>query len=104
MRIAGMALSRRAILVGLGVLLVSAAGAKAITPATAAPRFRVVAIAEADYVTVPLEEEPDVESLTPAEKQKFIAELEEKMREAARKFEFERAAQFRDRVKALKQV
>jgi excinuclease UvrABC helicase subunit UvrB len=28
--------------------------------------------------------------------------LEERMREAARKFEFEKAAQLRDRVKALK--
>jgi len=64
----------------------------------------LVAIAEADYVTVPLEEEPDVEALTPEERQRFIAELEEKMREAARKFEFEQAAQLRDRVKALKAV
>jgi excinuclease ABC subunit B len=64
----------------------------------------LVAIAEADYVTVPLEEDEDVEGLTPEERQRFIAELEERMREAARKFEFEQAAQLRDRVKALKQV
>ena len=65
----------------------------------------LVAIAEADYVTVPLEEDQqDVAALTPDERQRFIAELEEKMREAARKFEFEQAAQLRDRVKALKQV
>ena len=31
-----------------------------------------------------------------------IGELEERMREAARKFEFEKAAQLRDRLKALK--
>ena len=62
----------------------------------------LVAIAEADYVTVPLEEDQEVDHLTPAELNKFIADLENNMREAARKFEFERAAQLRDRVKALK--
>ncbi len=62
----------------------------------------LVAIAEADYVTVPLEEDQEVENLTPEQLQKFIADLEESMREAARKFEFEKAAQLRDRVKALK--
>ena len=31
------------------------------------------------------------------------AELEERMREAARKFEFEKAAQLRDKVKALRE-
>jgi excinuclease ABC subunit B len=62
----------------------------------------LVAIAEADYVTVPLEADDDVDALTPEQRERFIAELEEKMREAARKFEFEKAAQLRDRVKALK--
>ncbi|MGD0497670.1 MAG: excinuclease ABC subunit UvrB [Bryobacteraceae bacterium] len=62
----------------------------------------LVAVAEADYVTVPLEEDEDVEGLTPEQRERFIGELEEKMREAARKFEFEKAAQLRDRVKALK--
>jgi excinuclease ABC subunit B len=62
----------------------------------------LVAIAEADYVTVPLEVDQEVDNLTPDELKKFIFDLEENMREAARKFEFERAAQLRDRVKALK--
>jgi len=62
----------------------------------------LVAIAEADYVTVPLEAEEDVDSLTPEQRDRFIAELEEKMREAARKFEFEKATQLRDKLKALK--
>jgi excinuclease ABC subunit B len=62
----------------------------------------LVAVAEGDYVTVPLEEDEQVVDLTPEQRERFIAELEEKMREAARKFEFERAAQLRDRVKALK--
>ena len=64
----------------------------------------LVAVAEGDYVTVSLEEEEeDVAGLTPEERLRFIGELEEKMREAARKFEFEKAAQLRDRVKALRE-
>jgi len=62
----------------------------------------LVAVAEGDYVTVPVESDEEVETLTPAERERFVAELEEKMRDAARKFEFEKAAQLRDRVKALK--
>ena len=64
----------------------------------------LVAVAEGDYVTVPLEVDEEVENLTPEQRQRFIGELEERMREAARKFEFEKAAQLRDRVKALKLV
>ncbi|HWQ57090.1 MAG TPA: excinuclease ABC subunit UvrB [Bryobacteraceae bacterium] len=62
----------------------------------------LVAIAEADYVTVPLEADEEVEDLTPEQRNRLIAELEERMREAARKFEFEKAAQLRDRVKGLR--
>jgi len=62
----------------------------------------LVAVAEGDYVTVPLEADEDVEGLTPEQRVRFIGELEERMREAARKFEFEKAAQLRDRVKGLK--
>jgi excinuclease ABC subunit B len=63
----------------------------------------LVAIAEADYVTVPLEEEETGgEELSGQEREQLIGELEEKMREAAKKFEFEQAAQYRDRIKALK--
>jgi excinuclease ABC subunit B len=61
----------------------------------------LVAIAEADYVTVPLEEEEEGE-VPPEQLGRYIGELEQKMREAAKKFEFEQAAQIRDRVKALK--
>jgi excinuclease ABC subunit B len=62
----------------------------------------LVAIAEADYVTVPIDSDEEFDSLEPAQRQKFIDELEERMREAARKFEFEKAAQLRDRVKELR--
>jgi excinuclease ABC subunit B len=64
----------------------------------------LVSIAEGDYVTVELDAEEDIESLTPEQKAKFLADLEEQMREAARKFEFEKAAQLRDRLKSLKVV
>jgi excinuclease ABC subunit B len=63
----------------------------------------LVAVAEGDYVTVPLEEDEEVENLTPEERARFVAEMEERMRDAARKFEFEKAAQLRDRVKALRE-
>jgi excinuclease ABC subunit B len=60
-------------------------------------------IAEADYVTPPLEEEAEVpEMMTPEERERLISELETKMREAARAFEFEKAAQYRDRIKELR--
>jgi excinuclease ABC subunit B len=62
----------------------------------------LVAIAAADYVAVP--EEP-VEALAGDDPDKIaeaIAKLETEMREAARKFEFERAADLRDRAKALR--
>jgi excinuclease ABC subunit B len=63
----------------------------------------LVAVAEGDYVTVSLEEETDSDfELTPEQRKTLIAELETKMREAAKTFEFEKAAQIRDRIKALK--
>jgi excinuclease ABC subunit B len=40
--------------------------------------------------------------MTADERARFLTELEERMREAARKFEFEKAAALRDRLKALK--
>src|SRR5882724_7241829 len=62
----------------------------------------LVRIAEGDYVTIPVEPEDPAEEMTPQQRQKFINELEVSMRDAAKKFEFERAAKLRDRIKALK--
>jgi excinuclease ABC subunit B len=62
----------------------------------------LVAIAEADYVTIPIEPEEDVDDMAPEDRNRFLAELEERMRDAARKFEFEKAAQIRDRIKAVR--
>ncbi|MBM3756534.1 MAG: excinuclease ABC subunit UvrB [Acidobacteria bacterium] len=62
----------------------------------------LVRIAESEYVTVPIEPESPEAELDPQQRYKLIEELEVRMREAARLFEFEKAAQLRDRVKALK--
>ena len=62
----------------------------------------LVAIAEADYVTVPKEPDIPEAEMTPDEIERTIQELETRMREAARKFEFEKAAELRDRIKELK--
>ncbi len=61
----------------------------------------LVATAEADYVTVSLET-PAGEIETVEQRDALIAGMEKQMREAARNFEFEKAAQLRDRIKALK--
>jgi len=79
--------------------------ANGITPETIIKPIdmSLVAVAEADYVTVPLETETDPDAeLTPEQRDSLIAELETKMREAAKRFEFEKAAQYRDRMRALK--
>ena len=62
----------------------------------------LVAIAEGDYVTVPVEPEDPVEEMTPEQRVKFMHDLEESMKEAAKRFDFKKAAELRDRLKALK--
>ncbi len=62
----------------------------------------LVAIAEADYVTVPLESDEETAAIPPEQMDKYLAELEERMREAARKFDFKEAAVVRDRIKELR--
>ena len=63
----------------------------------------LVAVAEADYWTPPSQDTDLDQFSTAAERDEFIARLEAEMREAAKNFEFERAAQLRDRIRALKQ-
>jgi excinuclease ABC subunit B len=65
--------------------------------------MQLAAIVEADYVTVPAEEIVLEEIRTDEQLRQALAQLESQMREAAKKFEFERAASFRDRLRALKQ-
>ncbi|HUX10608.1 MAG TPA: excinuclease ABC subunit UvrB [Terriglobia bacterium] len=62
----------------------------------------LVAIVEADYGTVSLEAGPD-EITSQDQLKEMIASLESQMREAAKQFEFEKAARLRDRVKALRE-
>jgi len=62
----------------------------------------LVAVAEADYVTVPLESDEETAAIPSDQMDKYLAELEERMREAARKFDFKEAAAFRDRIKELR--
>jgi excinuclease ABC subunit B len=61
----------------------------------------LASIVAADYVTVPAELPDEDVSLDQLEE--LTRSLENQMREAAKQFEFEKAAQLRDRLKALKE-
>jgi excinuclease ABC subunit B len=64
-------------------------------------------IVEADYVTIPLDTVGLDAAVSNVKSEEQLAELlqqlETQMREAAKKFEFEKAAQIRDRIRSLKQ-
>jgi excinuclease ABC subunit B len=60
-------------------------------------------IVQADYVTVPADDPLFEEVGNEEQLRELIGRLETQMREAAKKFEFERAAQLRDRIRAFKQ-
>jgi excinuclease ABC subunit B len=64
-------------------------------------------IVEADYVTVPIDDAALDTATANVKSEQQLAELlkqlEGQMREAAKKFEFEKAAQLRDRIRGLKQ-
>jgi excinuclease ABC subunit B len=62
----------------------------------------LVKIVEADYVTVSTEVEAE-EITSQDQLDQMIRSLEAEMREAAKEFEFEKAARLRDRVKALRE-
>ena len=62
----------------------------------------LAAIVEADYVTVPLESADD-DTASGDQLEDLIRTLETRMREAAKQFEFEKAAQLRDRIKGLRE-
>ncbi len=62
----------------------------------------LVAIAEADYLEVPLAEEEGAEEFPPPEEIPAVVErVRKEMRQAAAALEFERAAELRDRLHAL---
>jgi len=64
-------------------------------------------IVEADYVTIPIDDVALDTATANVKSEQQLAELlkqlEGQMREAAKKFEFEKAAQLRDRIRSLKQ-
>jgi len=64
-------------------------------------------IVEADYVSVPVDDTTLDAAAAGIKNEQQLAQLlqqlEKQMREAAKKFEFERAAQLRDRIRSLKQ-
>jgi excinuclease ABC subunit B len=62
-----------------------------------------MAVVEADYVTVPMAAEDGAE-YKPEQLPAIVAALEQEMKEAARALEFEKAAQLRDRILALKDL
>jgi excinuclease ABC subunit B len=74
-----------------------------ITPKTVQKRISSLqsSIWEADYVTVPKTGERATADLPRHELPRLIESLRVEMREAARALEFERAAELRDRIKAL---
>jgi excinuclease ABC subunit B len=64
-------------------------------------------IVEADYLSIPVDDAALDSAAASIKNEKQLAEmlqqLETQMREAAKKFEFEKAAQLRDRIRSLKQ-
>src|SRR6516162_2459320 len=65
--------------------------------------MQLARIIDADYVTIPTEDAAVSEIRNEEQLVKVIAQLDAQMREAAKNFDFERAAAMRDKVRALKQ-
>ncbi|HEY9502059.1 MAG TPA: excinuclease ABC subunit UvrB [Pyrinomonadaceae bacterium] len=74
-----------------------------ITPQTIVKPIEATLItaSEADYFKVPKEID-EIEDYTPAKIEATITRLEVEMRAAAKRFEFEKAAELRDRIKVLR--
>jgi len=75
-----------------------------ITPMTIVKPIEstLITASEADYFKVPTELD-DIEDYSAANIEATIARLETEMRGAAKRFEFERAAELRDRIKVLRE-
>jgi len=58
---------------------------------------------EADYVTIPTISEEDKEYITPEIIKDIINELQKKMKDCAKRLEFEKAARLRDEIKELQE-
>jgi excinuclease ABC subunit B len=61
-------------------------------------------VSEADYVTVPIAAEPTAEYVPPDELPALLKTLERQMKDAAKRLDFETAAQLRDRIETLKEA
>ena len=61
-------------------------------------------VPEKDYYTVDVPRETAPQWESPAALARHVQELEKEMKEAAKRLDFERAAELRDRVKALRKV
>ena len=77
-----------------------------ITPESVRKSIRELleTVSERDYYTVPVPETAERPPESPEALAARIAELETAMKEAARRLDFERAAELRDQVKALRRV
>jgi len=75
-----------------------------ITPRTIVKAIEstLITASEADYFKVPIELE-SIEDYSPANIEATITRLELEMRGAAKRFEFEKAAELRDRIKVLRE-
>jgi excinuclease ABC subunit B len=75
-----------------------------ITPQTIVKPIEstLISVSEADYFKVPVELE-DIEDYSPANIEATITRFEIEMRGAAKRFEFEKAAELRDRIKVLRE-
>jgi excinuclease ABC subunit B len=62
----------------------------------------LISMTEADYVELPLVDD-EIQFSSAADLEERILQLQKEMREAAKRFEFERAARLRDRIKVLKE-
>jgi excinuclease ABC subunit B len=65
--------------------------------------MQLAMIVEADYLTIPADDAPIGEIASEEQLVQAVTQLEAQMREAAKNFEFERAASLRDKIRALKQ-
>jgi excinuclease ABC subunit B len=76
-----------------------------ITPASIQKDINDIlgSVYEADYVTVPTIAEEEARYLTPERIREMVKDLERRMKQAARKLEFEEAALLRDEIRALEQ-
>jgi len=77
-----------------------------ITPQSIKKSVRDIlsSIYEADYFTVPIVSDPKEEYLSLKEIPSRIEKLKKEMKEAARRLEFERAAEIRDRIQRLEEM